>query len=69
MTNKLSKRYAILLFFVLLVASLIRLYGLDRKFYWIDEVSSSYVITGNWPEKIESILEQETGKIISSEVV
>lgn len=69
MINKFSKRCVILLFFVLLVASLIRFYGLDQKFYWIDEVSSSYVITGNWPEKIESSLEQETGKIISSEVV
>ncbi len=42
----------------------LRVSGLDRKFYWIDEVSSSFVITGNWPSRIDAELEKQTGKII-----
>lgn len=59
------KVYVIAFFLVISIGSWIRLQGLDKKFYWIDEVSSSFVITGNWSEKIEEKLEKTQGKIIS----
>tara|TARA_B110001454_G_scaffold158569_1_gene147896 strand:- start:33607 stop:35196 length:1590 start_codon:yes stop_codon:yes gene_type:complete len=43
----------------------VRVYNLDGKFYWIDEVSSSFAITGHWPEHIEQQLSQKVGQIIS----
>ena len=55
-------RFALIL--CLIVASSgIRLSGLERKFYWIDEVSSSFVITGNWPDQIEQTLSPQYGSI------
>lgn len=59
----------VLIFLVLIVGSFIRTHGLDKKFYWIDEVSSSFVITGNWPEKIDVELSNTHGKVIPSGLV
>src|SRR5262249_12667892 len=53
-----------LLIALTLAASAIRFSGISRKFYWIDEVSSSFVITGNWPSRIEPRLEQQDGKVV-----
>ncbi len=55
----------ILALFLILTAAFVRLIGLDKKFYWIDEVSSSFVITGNWPESIDTVLGPNYGKAIS----
>ena len=57
------KLYLLIIF---AIAAMIRIYGLDKKFYWIDEVSSSFVITGNWPEKIDDKLTNSHGKTITA---
>ncbi len=40
------------LFIILIFLLIFRLSHFDKKFYWIDEVSSSYVVTSHWPEYV-----------------
>lgn len=54
-----------IILFLLTIALVARISNLDKKFYWIDEVSSSYVITGNWPEQIEDEVNKISGQIIT----
>jgi uncharacterized membrane protein len=49
----------------LILAFFVRTSNLDKKFYWIDEVSSSFVITGHWPEFFETETNKITGQIVS----
>lgn len=49
--------------FLLCLALWVRVSNLEGKFYWIDEVSSSFVITGHWPEYVEAELAKTSGQI------
>lgn len=64
--RKLKTNSILILSLILLsLAFFVRVSNLERKFYWIDEVSSAFVITGHWPEYIEKETEKYAGQIIS----
>src|SRR4051794_33793568 len=42
----------------------IRLTGLERKYFWLDELNSSFVITGHWPPFVEQELSRYSGQMI-----
>ena len=64
--NGLKSRYFLIFLSIvfLLIGSVLRISRLSQKFYWIDEVSSSFVITGHWPEYLAEEFSKFSGKIV-----